>query len=160
MSMGKISIRRGEPRDCSFAERLLNNILEQHRAGRPDIFSEAEGKYSEDEFKSLCKDKNAVVFIAEIDGEPAGYLICKIITQRQNPVLRNIKTLYLDDLCVDSRMRGLGAGRALMEAAESFARENGFYNITLNVWEFNGGAREFYEKLGYFTQRREMEKLV
>lgn len=158
-----VTVRRAEPRDYETVGRLLGYILGLHREGRPDLFEDSaasSGKYSEEEFDGLLKDKNSVIFCAESGGEVVGYLICKIIIERKNPVLRNIKTLYLDDLCVDEGFRKKGAGRALMEAAESYARKNGFYNLTLNVWEFNEGAKEFYGKMGYTTQRRELEKVL
>lgn len=156
-------IRRAKIGDYDVIGRLLAGLLAQHAAGRPDLFEHSSGderKYSEKEYSELLNDPNSAVFVAEADGETVGYLICKIITENKNPVLKNIKTLYLDDLCVAEDSRGKGAGKALMRAAEVYARENGFYNITLNVWEFNSSAREFYRHLGYETQRREMEKVL
>ena len=158
----EINVRKARPGDFGLIGRLLNEILRQHRDGRPDLFEVGEnlGKYDREHFEALLKDPGCVVFTAECDGEPAGYLICKIISERPSTVLKAIKTLYLDDLCVDKSRRGIGVGRALMAAAESYARENNFHNITLNVWEFNASARGFYESLGYTTQRREMEKAL
>lgn len=158
-----ITVRRAEPKDYLLIGRLLGEILELHRSGRPDIFEEAEGvagKYSQEQFEKLLKDDKSVIFTAECENKAVGYLICKIIIERENPVLKNIKTLYLDDLCVDKSARHCGVGKELMKAAEEYARENGFYNITLNVWEFNENAREFYQCLGYKTQRREMELVL
>lgn len=156
-------VRRAGPEDYELVGRLLEEILDLHRDGRPDLFKakeDSKGKYSREEFEELVKDDKAVIFIAEDEGKPAGYLICKIIEKGGNPVLKDLRTLYLDDLCVDKNSRGKGLGRALMEAAEDYARANGFYNVTLNVWGFNAGARGFYERLGYGVQRCEMEKVV
>ena len=143
--------------------RLLTELLDLHRSGRPDLFAESsvsKGKYTPEEYAELLCDPNAVIFIAEDGGEAAGYLICKTVTKRDSPILKDIRTLYLDDLCVDPSHRKRGLGRALMTAAEEYARAAGFHNITLNVWEFNESARSFYESLGYGVQRREMEKVL
>lgn len=41
-----------------------------------------------------------------------------------------------------------------------FARKNGFYNVTLNVWADNKNALLFYEKLELKTQKICMEKIL
>ncbi len=69
-------------------------------------------------------------------------------------------TLYVDDICVDENARGQGVGRRLFEHVEKYARDEGFYNITLNVWAFNEGARAFYESCGMQVQRYGMEKVL
>ena len=67
---------------------------------------------------------------------------------------------YIDDLCVDESTRGRHIGKALFEHAKAYATENGFYNITLHVWECNPGARAFYEALGLTPQYTAMELLL
>ena len=106
-------------------------------------------------------DPDNAVFVAEgEDGGMSGYLIAKIKDQPNVAVRKAYRCLYVDDLCVDPDSRKQGAGQALFEAAKEFARENGCYSIELNVWEFNGGARAFYERMGMSTQKRTMELLL
>jgi GNAT superfamily N-acetyltransferase len=50
---------------------------------------------------------------------------------------------------VSSSAEGHGAGRALVEAAEEWARFEGLELITLNVFANNQRARSVYERLGY-----------
>ena len=38
-----------------------------------------------------------------------------------------------------------------------FARREGFYNVTLNVWSGNPGARAFYDHMGFKPQKVGME---
>jgi GNAT superfamily N-acetyltransferase len=52
-------------------------------------------------------------------------------------------------LAVTEESEGRGVGRALMDAAESWATERGFECLTLNVFEENRRARAVYEHLGY-----------
>ena len=77
-----------------------------------------------------------------------------------NSVLTDIKTLYIDDLCVDEAMRGKHIGRELYEAAVALARESGCYNLTLNVWSCNPSALRFYEKCGLLPQKIGMEVIL
>ena len=74
--------------------------------------------------------------------------------------MTDVKTLYIDDLCVDENERGGGIGRALYEHVIAFAKEAGCYNVTLNVWAFNENAMRFYERLGLTPQSIHMETIL
>ena len=74
--------------------------------------------------------------------------------------MTDVKTLYIDDICVDEAARGMGVGRAIYERILAFARESGCYNVTLNVWSCNPGAMRFYEKLGLTPYRVGMEQIL
>ena len=75
-------------------------------------------------------------------------------------VLTDIKTLYIDDICVDEGHRRMNIGTMLFEYVKEYAKTNGFYNITLNVWECNPGAGKFYEALGFKPQKTCMETIL
>ena len=55
--------------------RLLNEILKQHRDGRPDLFEggESAGKYDRERFEALLDDPGCVVFTAH---PAAGFREC------------------------------------------------------------------------------------
>ena len=63
--------------------------------------------------------------------------------------------LRIEVLAVDPAARGRGVARALMRAAESWAREHGFTRVSLNVWAQNERARGLYEHLGWEPTGRE-----
>ena len=75
-------------------------------------------------------------------------------------VLTDIKTLYIDDLCVDEGLRGRHVGKSLYEAATQLAKELGCYNLTLNVWSCNPSAMRFYEAQGLVPQKVTMEVIL
>lgn len=54
---------------------------------------------------------------------------------------------YLQDLYVSEEARGLGAGRALIEAVEQAAREKGASRVYWLTKEDNHTARALYDKL-------------
>ncbi len=85
-----------------------------------------------------------------------GYVFC-IARSQGSGSLQPLKTLYIDDLCVDASARGRHIGKALFEYARDYAMRSGFYNITLHVWECNPGAKAFYETLGLKPQYTSME---
>ena len=89
-----------------------------------------------------------------------GYAFCVHQQYIDNNNMTDIKTLYIDDLCVDETARNAHVGRQLYEYVLNFAREQGYYNVTLNVWADNGNAVKFYEKLGLKIQKIGMEKIL
>ena len=74
--------------------------------------------------------------------------------------MTDIKTLYIDDLCVDESARGLHIGKDLYEFVLDYAKDQGCYNVTLNVWADNVNAVRFYEKIGMRVQKIGMEKIL
>ena len=89
-----------------------------------------------------------------------GYAFCihKQFVNDNN--MTDIKTLYIDDLCVDELARSGHIGTRLYEYVLDFARQQGYYNVTLNVWADNVNARKFYEKIGLRVQKIGMEKIL
>jgi ribosomal protein S18 acetylase RimI-like enzyme len=75
-------------------------------------------------------------------------------------VLTDVRTLYIDDLCVDEDVRGRHVGTRLYNHVLGYAREQGYYNVTLNVWACNESARRFYEHLGLVPQKYGMEAIL
>jgi ribosomal protein S18 acetylase RimI-like enzyme len=75
-------------------------------------------------------------------------------------VLTDIKTLYIDDICVDENHRRKGVGEALYKYVVEYAKENNYYNITLNVWNCNPGAMKFYEAMGLKPLKVCMEQIL
>ena len=71
-----------------------------------------------------------------------------------------MKTLYLDDLCVDEAYRGRHVGTALYEAVLALAKESGCDRVTLNVWSLNDSAMRFYEKCGMHRLKVTMEQML
>jgi ribosomal protein S18 acetylase RimI-like enzyme len=59
------------------------------------------------------------------------------------------RTFVLYDLFVTPAARGTGAGRALMEAAESHARENGAARLMLQTARTNAIGQSLYESCGW-----------
>ena len=131
-----------------------------HHNGRPDIFKIG-NKYSEEELKELLNNKQRPILVSVNESdEVIGYCFGIFQQHKDNSILTNIKTLYIDDLCVDEKFRGKGIGKELYEAALSLAKEKGCYNLTLNVWSCNESAIRFYESMGLIPQKIGMETIL
>ena len=156
----EITVRKAEKRDIPKLTELLSEVLELHAKIRPDIFISGRTKYTDSELEEIIRDDKTPVFVAEINGEIAGYAFCIHKQFIGNNNMTDIKTLYIDDLCVDENIRGHHIGTALYEYVLDYAKSAGCYNVTLNVWADNTSAVKFYEKIGLKVQKIGMEKIL
>ncbi|MBR3592102.1 MAG: GNAT family N-acetyltransferase [Clostridia bacterium] len=139
---------------------LLSQVCLVHHRGRPDIFKIGT-KYSSKDLKVLLADKERPILVAVDENDSVmGYCFCVFQQHEDNSVLTDIKTLYIDDLCVDENLRGKHIGKQLYQAAVKLAKENGCYNLTLNVWSCNPSALRFYESMGLKPQKIGMEMIL
>lgn len=140
---------------------LLVQVDMVHHVARPDLFKGPATKYNGDEIAELLPDPKKPVFVYEDEsGNVLGHAFCIEKQIVGDSVLTDIKTLYVDDICVDESARGKGVGKALYEYVKQYAKSSGFYNITLNVWEGNPGAKAFYEAMGLKPQKIGMEEIL
>lgn len=156
-----LTVRRASEKDISKILDLLVQVEMVHHLGRPDIFKGPATKYNGEELKSVLQNEETPVFVC-VDEEdiPIGHAFCIHKQVTGDSVLTDIKTLYIDDICVDSEWRGKSVGKTLYEYVTEYAKKHGFYNITLNVWCCNQSAMKFYEAMGLVPQRICMEKIL
>ena len=156
-----MNIRRAELRDIEGINKLLHQVLTVHHNGRPDLFKGNCTKYTDEELSHIILDDSRPIFVAsDENGSVLGYAFCIFQQHLNDNILTDIKTLYIDDLCVDETLRGQHIGRQLYDAVVTFAKESGCYNVTLNVWSLNEAAMKFYEKCGLKPQKVGMECIL
>ena len=152
-------IRRAGKEDIQRIIALLHQVNMVHHVLRPDLFKPHTTKYNEQELKSMLSDDTKPIFVY-IDEDVLGYAFCQITEVRGNQLLEDIKTLYIDDICVDEQARGRHVGKALYEYVRNYAKAIGCNNITLNVWEGNEPAWRFYKNMGMQVQKTTMEIIL
>ena len=95
--------------------------------------------------------RREVVFTAEADGEVIGYIH-----------VEEYKVLYCETMAnylgvaVSSRYRRMGAGTALIKAAEDWALSRGITMMRLNSGSTRTGAHEFYRSMGYTDDKTQL----
>ncbi|NBH83703.1 GNAT family N-acetyltransferase [bacterium C-53] len=154
-------IRRARKHDLDGINRLLLQVLTVHHNGRPDLFKGNTRKYTDAQLLKMIEDDEKPIFVAADEKDCVmGYAFCMFVQHMNDNILTDIRTLYIDDLCVDETIRGQHIGKALYEHVLAFAKESGCYNVTLNVWSLNDSAMRFYEKCGLKPQKIGMEKIL
>ena len=157
----KLNIRKADLHDTEEIMDLLHQVNDIHADGRPDLFIHGSSKYTPSELADIIGDPMKPIFVAiNEEGTLAGYCFCIIEDHADCNNIRKVKTLYIDDLCVSEKFRGRHVGQTIYGYVKDHARDNGFYNITLNVWSRNPSAIRFYESLGMQIQKIGMEEIL
>jgi putative acetyltransferase len=93
--------------------------------------------------RAVRRHPHAAVFVAETAEGLVGRLS---IARDAHPASGHVADL---GLMVARGYRRQGIGRALMQAAEAWAREVGIRKVELHVFPYNAAAIALYETLGY-----------
>lgn len=157
-----MEIRRAREQDLEGIDSLLEQVCMVHHKGRPDLFQgDHNRKYTDGQLREMFLDDERPIFVAVDEEERVlGYAFCMLQQHPHDNVLTDIRTIYIDDLCVDEKVRGQHIGRTLYEYVLRYAGELGCYNVTLNVWTCNPGAMRFYEACGMKPQKIGMETIL
>ena len=155
------TVRKASKNDIPRILELLLQVDMVHHKGRPDIFKGPATKYSAGQLEEIIENENTPVFVCvNEDDFVTGHAFCMHKQEINDSVLTDIKTLYIDDICVDETFRRNGAGKALYRYVLDYARDTGCYNVTLNVWSCNPDAMSFYEKMGLKPMKICMEEIL
>ncbi|HIY59459.1 MAG TPA: GNAT family N-acetyltransferase [Candidatus Eisenbergiella pullistercoris] len=156
-----MKVRRAQEKDMERIDALLMQVERIHHEGRPDLFRVGRKKYTDEELRELIHDDSRPILVAADEKDAVmGYAFCIFQQYQNHNIMTDIKTLYIDDLCVDETIRGRHIGRTLYDSVLEFARQNGCYNVTLNVWSCNESAMKFYEACGLKPQKVGMEVIL
>lgn len=156
-----MNIRRASEKDIDSLIKLLQEVLEIHANIRPDIFISGTTKYTRSELiEKLANDEEPIYVAVDKNDEVMGYAFCALKQQPFSTNMVPFKSLYIDDLCVDSNYRGQHIGEQLFEYVKAEANRLGCYEVTLAVWAGNDGAEKFYDRIGFKTKERIMEYIL
>ena len=93
-----MEIRDMESKDYPQIDRLMKELHELHVQGRPDLYTELEHPYSQEEFEKIADDPETIAIVSQEEGKVIG--LC-IGTLRKKSGMGEMRTLYMDDLVVD-----------------------------------------------------------
>ncbi|QKZ05310.1 GNAT family N-acetyltransferase [Pseudomonas eucalypticola] len=90
----------------------------------------------------------ARALVAELDGEAVGFALYFL----SYSTWLGRKGMYLEDLYVSSKHRGVGAGKALLKRLAQIAHDSGCGRLEWSVLDWNEPAIQFYESIGAAAQ--------
>jgi GNAT superfamily N-acetyltransferase len=150
--MSDLIVRGASPDDSVLLAELAYvtfwDAFHAHPANRPeDMAAYMSAAFSEEQIACELADEQNIYFIAELDGEPAGY--AKLIVGSTEDDINANRPIELARLYSHQRFLGKGVGQALMDKCFSKAGELGCDVMWLGVWEHNPRAQRFYQRNGF-----------
>lgn len=115
----EISIRQASETDIHGIMNLLHQVNDVHADGRPDLFLHGHTKYDEETLIKIIANHDTPIFVGiDPGGQLAGYCFCIVEDHSHSNNMAPVKTLYIDDLCVDEAYRGRHVGRTIFDAVK------------------------------------------
>jgi diamine N-acetyltransferase len=143
-----VKIRRATSDDIPEILPLWRELMDMHAEMEP-MFRPVEG--AEEKFRvfisSTLANENFCVWVAEVEGAIAGYVIVSMSMTPEVFVIR--RRLYIQDMVVALPFRRMGIARALMNEVLHFAQEKGIEKMDLLVAVRNEAANRFWESVGF-----------
>ncbi|KAJ4129242.1 hypothetical protein NW768_007777 [Fusarium equiseti] len=147
-----ISIRPATASDAGPIADLGAHVFEVtfgHSVEPQELSAFLQESYTEEAILTDINDPNKDVIVAtNADNECLGFAY--LTRGSTEPCVENLeKTVELQRIYVRPESHGAGVGKSLEKAIEDMAKEQGFKNLWLGVWEDNHVAKRAYEKWGY-----------
>jgi GNAT superfamily N-acetyltransferase len=157
--VSEILVRAAERRDYDGLCALFDELDAFHRVVLPWLFVQPAGPArSREYFEPFYAGKESAAFVADAGGDIVGAALGLLRETNPFPIIRRARYAVLDALGVAESFRRRGVGAELTRALETWAAASGAEWVELGVYEFNEGARRFYETLGYPTLSRKLRK--
>lgn len=145
-----MNIRQANSSDSLLLSSLCMDVQRLHAGNQRDFFKMPQGDdFAVAFFDEMLGDPKNSLFVAEENGEPLGYVFCKLMERPETPFTFALRYLLVDQISVRPTVQGKGVGAALIERAVALARELNVPKIQLDSWGFNTGAHAFFEKMGF-----------
>ena len=145
-----MNIRQANSRDSFLLSSLCVAVQRLHAEHYPDLFKMPQGDdFAVAFFDEMLADPTVRILLAEEDGRPIGYLMCKLFERAEGPFTYTNRFLQIEHISVLPDQQRQGVGTALMNRVEELAREIGVTKIQLDSWGFNTEAHTFFERMDF-----------
>jgi GNAT superfamily N-acetyltransferase len=140
-----------------FMEHYDNVLIRENKSLEPYLKKKKSAAQKFRKFaRKAIRSKNEAIFMAEVDGKPAGY--CLMFIQKNNPIYEIEKLGYISDLFVRKEYQGMGISSRLKDEAFKWFKKKGIKYLAINVLKDNKHAHRVYEKWGFFDFSIRMER--
>jgi ribosomal protein S18 acetylase RimI-like enzyme len=152
MQRATIRVRPASPADAAFVLGLAPRFAETRAPWRTEDEVVTGTVSALGRALAAPRDDEAVFVAEDGGGAPLGFVYVTGATD----FFTSEAVAHVSEIAV--ARDGTGAGTALMRAAEAWALARGARYVSLHVNARNGGARAFYETLGYDLEWQRLNK--
>lgn len=143
-------IRNAQIKDIDRIYDLLHMVNDLHEELFPHLFKKGKTKYNADQLRDIIQSNEKIIFVYTNEDDLAlAYIICEDVPIQDSENLKTIKTLYVDDICVDPAYQQKGIATSLYKHARKYAQENDYQRLTANVWEDNQASQKLFKSLKF-----------
>ena len=137
-----VHLRLGAPADAEIVGRLFlalwsDGTLDEHRAEAALILA-----------GTPPSTLPLLVFVAEANGKVVGFIEVGLRSHADGCDARR-PVGFIEGWYVEPEQRGMGVGRALMQAAEAWARAQGCRELASDTWVDHEPSQRAHEALGF-----------
>jgi diamine N-acetyltransferase len=150
-------IRPAAKSDAELISRLNRDVQKLHADALPRFFKPVSPEvFPPSAILEWLSDANTIIFIAEVDEAPVGYIYAELWEQPENSWRYAPRTVYIHHISVMPQYQSQGIGKELMDAVKGCAREKGVSTLALDVWSFNAKAHAFFASQGFTNYNERM----
>ena len=149
--MNNLLIRKAESRDLKTLLRFEQGVVEAERAFDPTLAAAGVQYY---DLEHLLTSPAAELAVAELHGQVVGSGYARLETSK--PYLKHPRHAYLGFMYVLPEHRGQGVNQLLLAHLRQWVRNQGVFEMRLEVYEHNASAIKSYEKTGFVRHMVEM----
>jgi ribosomal protein S18 acetylase RimI-like enzyme len=145
-----ICIRRYQPLDALDLERCFIALQSFERRLEPNrVDGERIASLYRQYLLDRCEQTDGTIIVAEDNGAVVGFVAVFAHLDSESLIETTTDYAYISDLVVLPAYRGHGIGRALLQHAESFAKDHGAKIVKVDVLIANVVAHELYRAIGF-----------
>jgi GNAT superfamily N-acetyltransferase len=155
-----MEIRLATMADVEIISALNVDVQNVHAEALPHIFKHVSDPcFAVPYITEQLDDPNNYFYIANIDGEDAGYIFAHVVRRPENAYMHPWNFVYINQISVKPAHQRQGCGAALIQAVRELAREQEITTVALDTWFFNEKAQAFFARQGFvmFNQRMWMQ---
>mgnify|MGYP000011705405 CR=1 FL=1 len=137
-------IREATINDLPVLYKFMDDLVE---AERPMDITIKDGKVIYYDLEGFIKSEDAVLYVAELNGELVASGYAKIKSDRV--YLKHDCIGYLGFMFVPEKHRGNGYNKLIVDTLLTWCKAKNIHEIRLDVYETNPSAIRAYEKVGF-----------
>ncbi|MEA5618375.1 GNAT family N-acetyltransferase [Cronbergia sp. UHCC 0137] len=151
-----ITIRQATPDDHQFIIKYAMKLINQHCNYNSLRFVTLEDHQEQisDFFVKEITNPKSIILIVEVENEIVGYSFTRL--EEKSLVNISESAAWLHDIYIDESVRGLGAGKLLLNASIDAGKQLGSQVLMLQVAAQNEYAKKLFEANGFNVATYEM----